>query len=502
MLSGAGPGRAARSRSEARAMNAARKPARGTTPGAGAKRRSSLILRWLLLYAAVFSILVGCVLALVSWTTLTHHESAADRALQEEARRLQAQLTGRSETQMVGLIARTATGGTTLVMLATERREYLAGNLRAWPPLEEAPAPSERGDGLQEFPLDDGETGASAAGEPADEGSGGPRARGTAIALPGGYRLLVARELTAARELRALVSASLLATLAITIVLGIGGGVVLSRRLSARLEALSRNSQAILAGDLRRRMPVSPRGDEFDAMAESLNRMLDRIEDLMAGMRAVSESIAHDLRSPISRLRSRIEVALMQPTDAAATREVLEQTVHDIDHVLAMFNALLTIAVAESGAPRERFADVDLAAIAAEAVETYEPAAEEAGLRLVLDAPSAVHLRGEPHLLAQALANLLDNAVKYVPSPGRIVLRASGDDACARLAVVDDGPGLPPAFRERAFERFSRVEASRTTPGSGLGLSLVRAVARLHGGDVTLADAGPGLAVQIEIPRA
>jgi signal transduction histidine kinase len=220
----------------------------------------------------------------------------------------------------------------------------------------------------------------------------------------------------------------------------------------------------------------------------------------MAGMRAVSESIAHDLRSPISRLRSRIEVALMQPPDAGATRAVLEETVRDIDHVLAMFNALLTIAVAESGAPRERFADVDLAAIAADAVETYEPAAEEKGLLLALDAPGPVRLRGEPHLLAQALAHLLDNAVKYVPSPGRVAVRVAADGTRARLEVADDGPGLPEAFRARAFERFSRVEASRTTPGSGLGLSLVRAVARLHGGDVTLGDGRPGLVVGIELP--
>jgi signal transduction histidine kinase len=472
-------------------------------PGAQ-RRRSSLILRWFLLYAALFSVLVAGVLALVSWTTLTRHESAADRELEEQAQRLHDQLVGRSETQMAAVITRTAAGGTTLVMLATERREYLAGNLRAWPTLGEVPAPSDRGERLQEFPLGGGPkvesaTGATT-GDPGQGADMAPRARGTALQLPGGYRLLVAREVTAARELRALVRGSLLATLAITVVLGIGGGVVLSRRLSSRLEALSRNSQAILAGDLHRRMPVSPRGDEFDAMAESLNRMLDRIEDLMAGMRAVSESIAHDLRSPISRLRSRIEVALMQPADAAATREVLEQTVRDIDHVLAMFNALLTIAVAESGAPRERFADVDLAAIAADAVETYEPAAEEAGLRLALDAPRPVRLRGEPHLLAQALANLLDNAVKYVPSPGRIVVRVAADQANARLEVADDGPGLPDAFRERAFERFTRVEASRTTPGSGLGLSLVRAVAHLHGGDVVLSDAAPGLVVRIELP--
>ena len=140
--------------------------------------------------------------------------------------------------------------------------------------------------------------------------------------------------------------------------------------------------------------------------------------------------------------------------------------------------------------------------MAAEAVETYEPAAEEAGLRLTLDAPEPVRLRGEPHLLAQALANLLDNAVKYVPSPGRVVVRVAADGGKARLEVADDGPGVPDAFRERAFERFARVEASRTTPGSGLGLSLVRAVAHLHGGDVALADGGPGLVVRIELPRA
>lgn len=467
------------------------------------KRRSSLILRWLLLYAALFSVLVAGVLALVSWTTLVHHESAADRELEEEARRLHDQLAGRTETQMVAVISRTAAGGTTLVMLATERREYLAGNLRAWPPLHEAPATTDRGDRLQEFPLDGGtDDGAGARGADGRGADAAPLARGTTLALPGGYQLLVAREVTAARELRRLVTGSLLATLAITVVLGIGGGVVLSRRLSSRLEELSRNSQAILEGDLHLRMPVSPRGDEFDAMSESLNRMLDRIEDLMAGMRAVSESIAHDLRSPISRLRSRIEVALMHPQDADATRDVLQQTVQDIDHVLAMFNALLTIAVAESGAPREQFADVDLAGIAADAVETYEPAAEEKGLRLSLDAREPVRLRGEPHLLAQALANLLDNAVKYVPSPGRVAVRVRAEGERARLEVADDGPGVPDAFRERAFERFARVEASRTTPGSGLGLSLVRAVARLHGGDVTLADGRPGLVVRIDLPRA
>lgn len=453
------------------------------------RRRSSLILRYLVGYAATFALLVFVVLALASWTTIGRHEEQADSAIQEEARRLRGELVGRSETQMAAVVTRSSASGgrRTLYMLATERREYLAGNVPTWPDVAEGRTNAENGE-LQEFAL------------PA--GSAATQARGTAIVLPSGHRLLVARDLSEAAALRRVVIVSLLATLAVTVLLGVGGGVVLSRRLSARLEDLSRNSDAILDGDLSRRMPVSSRGDEFDALAESLNRMLDRIEQLMDGMRAVSESIAHDLRSPISRMRSRIEVALMQPPDAQAYGDVLRQTIRDVDAVLGMFNALLTIALAESGAPRERFADVDLKALAADVVETFEPVAEEAGLRLALEASDGPAIvRGERQLLAQALGNLLDNAVKYVPSGGRVTVRVRPGDASTRLEVADDGPGVPAEFRARAFERFTRVETSRTTPGSGLGLSLVRAVARLHGGDVTLGDASPGLVVGIELPR-
>jgi len=461
-------------------------------------RRRSLVFRYLLLYSSLFCALVVAVLALVYWSTVRAHERQADRALDAEVVRLSGTLVGRSETQMATVITQSSAehgGRTTIYMLATERREYLAGNLREWPVVREEPSAAgsaPEGADLQEFPL---------VRRPDDPGGPATVARGRALALPSGHRLLVARNVTEVGELRDLVTRWLLGALAVTVLLGIGGGAVLSRRLSARLASLSSNSQAILEGDLQRRMPVSPRGDEFDALAESLNRMLDRIQDLMDGMRAVSESIAHDMRSPISRLRSRIELVLMQRPDGDAYREVLQQTVHDVDGVLGMFNALLTIALAESGAPRERFVEVDLRALAADAVETYEPVAEERGLRLTLDAPEPVLVRGEPHLLTQALTNLLDNAVKYVPGPGNVVVRVGGTAERATLRVADDGPGVPASFHARAFERFARVEQSRTTPGSGLGLSLVRAVARLHGGEVTLADARPGLVVGLELPR-
>jgi signal transduction histidine kinase len=435
-------------------------------------------------------VLVAGVLGVVYWSTLAVQQGRVDEAIARESERLYGQLRNRTIGEMAAVVTRTTVGPqgrTTFYMLATSRREYIAGNLRDWPGFRE------EGDGgtpeVQEFPLGRTEEGRDAV------------ARGRAVVLPGGERLLVALNVTELTELRALVTRWLLAALGVTLVVGVGVGFLLSRRLSSRVDAVVTNSEAILAGDLRRRMPVSSRGDEFDALAESLNHMLDRIESLMNGMREVSDSIAHDMRSPISRLRSRIEVALMQPPDAAAYREVLEQTVKDMDAVLAMFNSLLTIALAESGAPRERFVPLDLAAIARDTVETYEPAAEERGLRLSLDAPQPVMLRGDRHLLAQALANLLDNAIKYVPAPGSVVVRVRTGGRVT-LEVADDGPGIPPSFREQAFERFTRLDPSRTTQGSGLGLSLVRAVARLHGGEVTLADAGPGLVVGIHLPLA
>jgi signal transduction histidine kinase len=324
--------------------------------------------------------------------------------------------------------------------------------------------------------------------------------RGRSLALPAGESLFVGRNLAEFDRLRRLFGGTLAASLAVTVLLGLAGGLMLSRSVSSRLNEINHLAEGILEGDLRRRLPVGPRGDEFDELAENLNRMLDRIEHLMAAMREVSDNVAHDLRSPISRLRSRIEVALMdEHADRETYRGVLEQTVADTDAILAVFNSLLTIAEAESGAPRERFAEVDLAEIARESFETYEPVAEETGVELVLRAPQPVPIRGERRLLAQAVANLLDNALKHVPRGGQVELAVERRGPAACLTVADDGPGMDEAFRERAFDRFTRMEKSRTTPGSGLGLSLVQAVARLHGGEVRLEDARPGLRVTIEV---
>jgi signal transduction histidine kinase len=268
-----------------------------------------------------------------------------------------------------------------------------------------------------------------------------------------------------------------------------------------RVEVVSNTTAGIIHGDLGQRVPLTGSGDEFDQLATNLNAMLDQIERLMSGMRQVTDNIAHDLRTPLSRLRSRLEVTLLETPDVARYGEVLRETIAEADRLLGTFTALLGIAEAEAGSGRGNMETVDLAEIARSVVELYEPAAEEKGLELGgrFEGPVLVH--GDRHLLAQAAANLVDNALKYTPS-GRIDLTVVGDRKTARLEVSDSGPGIPEDRRDAVFDRFVRLESSRSTPGNGLGLSLVRAVAQLHGGTVTLADHDPGLRAILTLPTA
>jgi signal transduction histidine kinase len=262
---------------------------------------------------------------------------------------------------------------------------------------------------------------------------------------------------------------------------------------------VSETAGRIMHGDLAQRVAVSGTGDVFDQLAATLNAMLDQIERLMAGMRQVSDNIAHDLRTPLSRLRTRLEVALLEPPDSVRYAEVMRETIAEADALLGTFNALLSIAEAEAGARREALQELDLAAVVRSVAELYEPLAEENGAHLAVDAAEAVPVHGDRHLLAQAAANLVDNALKYAPG-GEVRLTAERHGGEALLTVADRGPGIPADKRDSVFDRFVRLEASRSTPGKGLGLSLVRAVARLHGGAVRLEDNHPGLRAVLALP--
>jgi signal transduction histidine kinase len=303
----------------------------------------------------------------------------------------------------------------------------------------------------------------------------------------------------------------------IVVVLGLGGGIFVARRVLRRIDAMTGTTQRIMAGDLSGRLPVGRSGDELDRLAENLNAMLERIEALMVGLKEVSDNIAHDLKTPLTRLRNRAEEALAKASNEAEYRAALERTIEESDGLIRTFNALLMIARAESGQARGNMDDFDVAEVAHGIHELYEPLAEDNGLTLqVRTEPAPLH--GNRELVSQALANLVENAIKYgQPTPAlqplsaevadgndarTILIEARRDGDQVLLSVTDHGPGIPEADRGHAVERFVRLEASRTQPGSGLGLSLASAVATLHGGALKLGDAHPGLSATLALPAA
>jgi signal transduction histidine kinase len=331
--------------------------------------------------------------------------------------------------------------------------------------------------------------------------------------LTSGFRLLIGRDLEERRRLFDIVAKAAQWSVLIVIVLGLGGGIFVARRVLRRIDAMTGTAQRIMAGDLSGRLPVGRSGDELDRLAENLNAMLERIEALMVGLKEVSDNIAHDLKTPLTRLRNRAEEALAKSGNEVEYRSALERTIEESDGLIRTFNALLMIARAESGQARDNMTNFDAADVANGIHELYEPLAEDDDMMLhVKTSPAPLH--GNRELISQALANLVENAIKYgKPAPAamplgadatagsrEILIEARRDRDQVLLSVTDHGAGIPEADRGHAVERFVRLEASRTLPGSGLGLSLASAVATLHGGDLTLGDANPGLRATLAIP--
>jgi signal transduction histidine kinase len=314
------------------------------------------------------------------------------------------------------------------------------------------------------------------------------RASGRIGRLINGPILLVARDLGDSEILAARITRVLLTVAFVGVILSVISGLVAANQAARLAEGLSNTAREVMAGDLTRRAHVRGAGDEFDALAEAMNAMLERLEQLMQTTRTAGDAIAHDLRSPLTRFRQKLEVALEAPPDSAADREALRKALDEADRLLDMFAAVLRLARVEA-ASNWKFERVDASAILRELCEFYEPAAEEQGRKLTATIQDGLMLKGDHGLFTQAVSNLIENALKYTNEGGNVEVRAvRRPDGRIEIDVLDDGPGVPPAERDRVLERFVRLESHRTSPGVGLGLSLVAAVARLHRGGLHLRD--------------
>lgn len=447
----------------------------------------SSAFRLALIYMALFCVSVFALLVFLYWTTAGFMVRQTEETVNAEIRGLgeQYRLLGLGGlTHRVRERAAADDARLNLYLLTDWNFSPLAGNIDRWP--EAAGNTTE----WVEFSMR------------VQDSEKHHKVRARHLLLEGDIHLLVGRDVSDLGGVQRLIRESMGWGIALTIVLGLVGGVLMTRGMLGRIEAINRASQEIMRGDLSRRIPDKGSADELDRLAQNLNAMLDRIERLMIGIRQVSDNVAHDLRSPLNRLRAKLELALRSGSSPEEYSTVMGQALEDIDGILATFNALLKIARAESGADRENFEELDLTVLTRDMAEFYEPLAEEKGLRFVQKLEQTPAVSGNKHMLSQALANLLDNAVKYTEPGGLVTLELLENHQGVRLVVADSGPGIPSEAREKVLERFYRLESSRNTPGSGLGLSLVSAVARSHRADLRLMENQPGLRVELLFPVA
>jgi signal transduction histidine kinase len=322
------------------------------------------------------------------------------------------------------------------------------------------------------------------------------------VELPGGYRLLVGRDVEDRVEVRGLIVSALGWSSLGALILAVAGGLLVRGAVLRRVEAINRTATAIVQGDLSHRVPTQGSSDEFDRLAQTINTMLEQIERLIDGVRNATNVVAHDLRTPLAELRTRLERLISVRPPTAETYDEIHNAVGDIDRIVGIFNALLRLAEIDSGVRRAGFRRVELAPVTTELLELYEPLAEEKDVALTAEVPTGIAVRGDPDLMAQAIGNLVDNAIKYSPREGRVALRiTSAAQDQVDIAVVDTGPGIAESDKGRVTERFYRGNRAAGTEGIGLGLSVVDAVARLHGGTLSLSDNGPGLVAVLRLPR-
>jgi len=431
--------------------------------------------RLTLIYAGLFAASALMLLEVVYWATGVYISSSLDAAVDSDITELEDSLRGGGAEALTAQVkerVRQMPHGPVYYLLQDPDGTIIAGNL----------PPFHGGEGRVDLKV------------PRSDGPSVPvHAHG--INLTERQYLMVGVDALPRREMQKLILRVFESSSVVTLVLALAGGALMSGGLLRRIETISRTARDIMAGDFSRRIPVRGTGDEFDHLVASLNAMLERNEAAMESVRQVSNGIAHDLRTPLTRLRQRLERAHRRARSVEEWRRAAEGCISDTDAILETFGALLRIAQIASGMPVHRFVEVDLSELLRTVIEVFQPMAEEKEQRFTADVASRLTVWGDRELLAQMFANLIENAMKHSPAGASIGLMAIRSPSAIAVTVVDSGPGIPVADRKRVFQRFYRLESSRSTPGSGLGLSLVEAIAALHQVSIELTDSGPGLRV-------
>ncbi len=431
-----------------------------------------------LAYLVVFALLAYLALGYVAWNARRVLDDQISATIEAEINGLSEQYTAGGLRRLISVVERRAgEPGASLYLVTTPAGEHIVGNVGGLPA------------GIIGRP---GQVEASYARE-SEPDNYKHHALMRIYNLAGGFRLLVGRDTKERDQLRGAIGRTFGTALAFLVLIGVVGGWIVASRVLKRVDDMTRTTRSIMAGGLDERLRVSGTGDELDRLAENINRMLERIGELMRGMKEVSDNIAHDLKTPLTRLRNRADEALRTNAPPEALRPAMEAVIEESDGLIRVFEALLTIARLEAGSARDSFARFDAGRVLREVADLYEALAEERGFRLSTEVGPDLELDGNRDLVAQALANLADNAIKYGEGgEPTITMRARRIAGAVELSVADRGPGIPESERGRVLDRFVRLEEARTRPGFGLGLSLVAAVARLHGGTLALEDNGPG----------
>lgn len=443
-----------------------------------------------LAYLAVFAVFAVLALGYVAWNARSVLDDQIVQTIEAEINGLQEQYTTGGLRKLITVIERRAKEpGASLYLVTTPAGEHIVGNVGS--------LPSGLLSSSGQFEI--------SYGRDADSKDVQHRAIVRIYTLAGGFRLLVGRDIEERDRLRAAIGNTFGTALALILLLGVVGGWFVASRVLKRVDDMTETTRSIMAGNLDGRLRVAGTGDELDRLAQNLNLMLERIGELMRGMREVSDNIAHDLKTPLTRLRNHADEALRGERSPEELRTAIGAVIEESDGLIRVFEALLTIARLEAGSARESFSEIDAGQALREVGELYEALAEENGLTLTVEAEPGLMLHGNRELVGQALANLADNAIKYGAAgtgERRIAMTARRGPDGIELVVADHGPGIPESERGRVLDRFVRLDDARSRPGFGLGLSLVNAVVRLHGGTLALRNNAPGLAVRLSLPVA